>query len=707
MGTFYLDYVNGNDANDGSNWANAWKTITSGATAARIAPNDLIKIAKSPDPTSLGVTGAFTNKSRTLTLGGAVTANVDMCDAAWTPSANVTFTQETSTSYTKEGTGCVKLAIADAFGTGKIAYKALSGSTDFSGYQQINFWIYITSAVAAGVLKVSLCSDVAGDTPVDEFTIPQINSYNMRPFVINKGSALGATIQSVAIYAISDPGAITLYLDDIFASKATSSADSLSLYSLVGKNDGQWFPVKSVNGTAVYLECDPADSVSNGQGYYGTTETVTCYKRECIDTGYSASSSTHIQEVQDSGTAGNLIDFEGGYNTGSGSQDGQTYFSNQAGYGYGLTLDGKSYIKTRRLSFVRYSRAVYIANTCTNNDLGFDSLVGNGSTPLYINSTAITGNTITVENINNNGYDAIDLYSCYSNIIDITNVFGNQSDGLYASTASYNTITIDKLSYNTNNGLSLNSYSQGNNATLININDNTYNGIQLTGSSDENIVNVTNIANNNTGAGGSSGGIYNSGANLNKVKGATTVGNTRGVYTSSGQVFLYNCDVQESTEVTISASAPDWTCVRSHKHDQSGTDFKTFYLSGVIESELTTRHTASGYAWKMTPSSATKKLRLLYENFKTAVNSGSEVTINVYVRKDGSYNGNAPRLVVVGGIVAGVASDVTDALTVAADNWEQLTVQVTPNEVGVLEFYVDCDGTAGNVFVDDFTITQV
>lgn len=54
MLTYYLDYINGNDANDGSNWANAWKTMTLGATAARIAPGDTIRIAKSSDPTSIG-----------------------------------------------------------------------------------------------------------------------------------------------------------------------------------------------------------------------------------------------------------------------------------------------------------------------------------------------------------------------------------------------------------------------------------------------------------------------------------------------------------------------------------------------------------------------------------------------------------------------------------------------------------------------------
>ena len=44
MAIYYLDYENGNDANDGLSFANRWKTMTNGATAARIAPGDTIRI---------------------------------------------------------------------------------------------------------------------------------------------------------------------------------------------------------------------------------------------------------------------------------------------------------------------------------------------------------------------------------------------------------------------------------------------------------------------------------------------------------------------------------------------------------------------------------------------------------------------------------------------------------------------------------------
>ena len=78
MSTFYLDYENGNDSNDGSTWDLSWKTLTTGASAARIAPGDIIKIAKSQDPYSIG-NATWTYNSAIVTLATAHTANIDLC----------------------------------------------------------------------------------------------------------------------------------------------------------------------------------------------------------------------------------------------------------------------------------------------------------------------------------------------------------------------------------------------------------------------------------------------------------------------------------------------------------------------------------------------------------------------------------------------------------------------------------------------------
>lgn len=168
-----------------------------------------------------------------------------------------------------------------------------------------------------------------------------------------------------------------------------------------------------------------------------------------------------------------------------------------------------------------------------------------------------------------------------------------------------------------------------------------------------------------------------------------------------------------STELSGQTTMMRAAFLRSHKNDASATTFKVYQRHGTILNDTTIRHTASGYSWKLTPNNATGKLALPgpleFDTFKVAVNASSLVTITGYVYKDATYNGNAPRLVVVGGIVGGVGSigtNDTDSLTVAHSNWEQLSVAVTPNEAGVIEYYFDCDGTAGNVYVDDIAVTQ-
>lgn len=150
--------------------------------------------------------------------------------------------------------------------------------------------------------------------------------------------------------------------------------------------------------------------------------------------------------------------------------------------------------------------------------------------------------------------------------------------------------------------------------------------------------------------------------------------------------------------------------IRSHKHDTSGTTQKNWFKNGTVNSDQTVRHTASGYSWNLAPTSATQKLILpgpaTFDAFKAAVVASAAVTVTAWVRKDSSYNGNAPRLVLVGGFIGGIAADVTDSLSVGADTWEQLSVSGTPNEAGVIEWYIDCDGTAGSVYVDDIAVSQ-
>lgn len=96
------------------------------------------------------------------------------------------------------------------------------------------------------------------------------------------------------------------------------------------------------------------------------------------------------------------------------------------------------------------------------------------------------------------------------------------------------------------------------------------------------------------------------------------------------------------------------------------------------------------------------------------VQSGGTVVISVYVRRsvagDGAaYNGSLPRLILRANAAVGLSTD-TVIMTAPgspdlAGTWQQL-YGTTPaaTDDGVMEFVVDCDGTAGWVNVDDWAV---
>jgi len=342
MPIYYIDYENGSDAGTGADWANAWKTVKLGATAARIAPGDEIREAKSPDPTSLGINATFTNGSDEVTLASALTKEIVNGGESWTDSADITSSSNTTR---KVGTNGTQFVVASGFTTGLASYYALGGTEDFSGYEQISIQIYTSSAISNdNVVQITLCSDAAGATPVDTINILKIPAANsFHTYTIDTGGALGSSIQSVALYFASDPGTPTVTIGQIIACKASSADDSLTLSSLIGKNSAatslEWHAIRGIIGTTVYLDYDNTSANSDTGQYGGTTVTSTGYKRECI-AHVSPTSPTVPEdyEIQDTGHITNgYLTFSGGWNTSTTTQDGLTVVDliNKVGNGIG------------------------------------------------------------------------------------------------------------------------------------------------------------------------------------------------------------------------------------------------------------------------------------------------------------------------------------------------------------------------------------
>lgn len=130
----------------------------------------------------------------------------------------------------------------------------------------------------------------------------------------------------------------------------------------------------------------------------------------------------------------------------------------------------------------------------------------------------------------------------------------------------------------------------------------------------------------------------------------------------------------------------------------------TANYTGTVEIETTTFDVTP--AIKMTPRVAATKLEShagrIGRGFLVPVTSGNTVTPSVKVRKDSSYNGNAPRLILKANYAIGITADaVLDTLSVGVDTWETLSGTTSAASAdGVMEFVVDCDGTAGSIYVD-------
>lgn len=156
----------------------------------------------------------------------------------------------------------------------------------------------------------------------------------------------------------------------------------------------------------------------------------------------------------------------------------------------------------------------------------------------------------------------------------------------------------------------------------------------------------------------------------------------------------------------VGMSTPD-SFVRSSDHGQVSGAFKSWFLRGIIEKDITYYNTAAP-SQRLTPNTHDAKLKSGIKRF--SIESGSTATVKANLRKSSAaaggadYDGAQPRLMCKAAPLMGINSDqVLDTMTAGLNSWEELS-GVTPaiDADGVLEVYVDVDGDVGFVNVDDW-----
>lgn len=197
--------------------------------------------------------------------------------------------------------------------------------------------------------------------------------------------------------------------------------------------------------------------------------------------------------------------------------------------------------------------------------------------------------------------------------------------------------------------------------------------------------------------------------------GVTTAHATGDVQAPSANVyarlFLRNCLLNSTTPVATPGNLVEGSQISSARHQQTAGNHKTWKKFGTLTPDTTIFNRASP-SERITPNNASFKVFSGYKKF--AVPNGQTAVVNVFVRKsvagDGSaYNGNQPRLIQKADAATGNNTDVVLATTTNAANgaFQLLTATIAAvNDDCVVQVYVDCDGTAGWVNIDDYSVNS-
>ena len=690
-----------------------------------------------------------------------LTKSISHGESLWTAATNVT---ANVSSTRKQGSWSTNIAIAAGFTTGKAAYFA-TGTLDLSSYQQVSFWIQqgVGTLISTNQMSLRLCSDTLGVTTVNTIQIPALTggqTSNWYCFTVDTGGNLGASIQSIALYVDSDVGAQTINIDNIFACKASSSADAISLTSLIGKSDSigaggadteTFYGIRSILNNTITLDTSPsANNATTSRGWSGTGQFATLYKQETTKTAIVASGAT----VQNFLYQGVLI--EGGYDrTNMSSQTLQTWFDGQGALAFGLFINSNNN-SINRVGMVRYSTGIWINTSTNGNTLVYSPGLNNCSTQglglntatsftltniLAANNNGNSGLTLalggpltvgTVSMANNNGSMGINWAAVPSSSPTpstatlISNTNNNTTYGNYLNSPNITIAEITNASKNTSDGLYVPNTSGNVTATIINACYNGAGGITID-NSDNSVITVTNANNNvakNITLYGSGNLIYATNANnstygvqvqygLNKVIGLSTTGNATSAisfFGANSTLLCNNCTFAESTKATFGGgNLYIKQKAYSFRNQQTTGAFSVFCNGGLIIRDTTVNKTTGTASWKFSPTNtfvtSAGPLEIPIVQFTAVANR--TYTVQVYLRR--SSSAISAQIACLKQQLQGIASEVTASNAAFVDNttWEALSISMTPTESGPLEILARAwGGTTENCWFDDLTIND-
>jgi hypothetical protein len=671
----------------GTKLAGPKANAASAETDYAFAGGDTIKFRQSYHASA---TVGMTKGSLNITLPANSVKRIDDCESGWVQSANITVAH--GTAYAVQGTNALKITPASGFTTGKMAYKQLPSTLDLSGYKAITFWAYLAT-VAAGAandaIRICLCTDNTGDTPVASFDVNgrsrygynnenQNGSYTAnQPWYCDLNAAIGSGINSIAIYAITDPGTTAIYFDNFCACGSVLAEDVVFCHdALIKEGDGlPIYVIKSFSAddTAVIV----ADHASAGCYKTDASVDVEVYIPLLMDT---------VTGITTYGTLGNLLTLSGGWNPDTDTRDGITYINNRNASGLSATpyWTVKQYIKVEHFGI-----------TYPVNGMSMQGALGCVFDDLY--STRAASSIAGMGNI------ATNLYSVGQGNWGFSGTaYGgsgaflrNRIDGIYSSCCQYGlyiqSACKDTDFYNLKSWYCTRAFLSTYDCSLINIrNIEIYNPITyalyIQGGTEVKFYKLT-------------------------IDTVPAAGIVYGLAEGNEQFFkiaIYDLTVDSmAVPYSTGISDDDSWIINMVRINDDPDDNRFYFDKGSMVTQKTTRHTAEGTALQFTVRSGVTLTTAYPKRIPLGVYylPTGESNISVWVRKDDASCGTTI-IIPAYQIQETTPTDKTDTMTVGANEWEKLLLTITTLEPGIVEMYADVWGAAGkSVFFDDIEIT--
>ena len=648
MTIYYVDLENGDDTTGDGSAGNPYKTTSKGTTG--LTGGDECRVAKSSDPESVG-NATWTNGSSLVTLATACTKTITNCETAWTASADVTATADNLLE--SEGNSCAKIAPAAAFGTGILAYRDTGAQVDYSDYTRISLRFYATAAITSGNLELRTYSDAAATVLVDTLVFPTI-TYSVNAchaVVLDNAGALGSNIRSIALYAAADPGTTIFYLDNIIACKSAATAGALTHQSVISKNSDAtgayggelWYPVYTIDDTAVEIGLQRQVMNKSALGAYG------------LYSGVTETVATYKNE------------------------------GIHSGYDLGVSAAAQT-IATSGTSLV--DRVLVSGGwdlTGPAQD-GFTWLLGEGNQGYGL---LLSGkNYVEIENFGTIGYSQ-GIAATGTN----AGLFIHDCKGCGTGTYGIGLLAYGAELENIEHTSCANALSPGY-SVIRNITALTCMTVfyqlpkQVHNLIAKNIL-LTLVA-YPSGRLDVYGAVFENVASYTAAErdGTTIIKNLTGTITfGAGNAYSHG-------RLYIDT------------YDDDPDDQRILSGVGTVQTQTAVRHTASGLAWQLSPTIAVPESRSINAKIsRIRCKAATLVTVSCWFRRTHATNIDA-KLLCRGGQIAGVASDVEDAMTAAADTWEQLSISFTPTSAGVVEIEaIAFGGTTESVYVDDISFS--